>query len=252
MENQKKIIARARLIADGISRNHKWSLLTPAEMVEALEILAEELAKIEHDEEAPKIRARMEAHGLQFPPINSPVHADSMDGQETDEETSDTADSKLCGRLTTVYTQASTVQNGAASQGQVQQMHGSRDLLGVSRTLRNTDTQCREGAPVHPGTTLEAEEQPNPSDSRRENRAPDITKDIRGSDSCSTPTPLGSTGSWTWRNWSYNRVPPAIEEAIRERFKQGWSKSRLAREFRLNRRTIIRICNSYAKTPQLV
>lgn len=37
-------------------------------------------------------------------------------------------------------------------------------------------------------------------------------------------------------------MPPAIEEAVRERFAEGWSKSRLAREFRLNRRTVIRIC----------
>jgi hypothetical protein len=29
---------------------------------------------------------------------------------------------------------------------------------------------------------------------------------------------------------------------VRERFAQGWSKSHLAREFRLNRRTVIRIC----------
>jgi hypothetical protein len=53
-----------------------------------------------------------------------------------------------------------------------------------------------------------------------------------------------STGSGTWRGWAWNRVPPAIEEAVRERFAQGWSKSRLAREFRLNRRTVIRICAS--------
>jgi hypothetical protein len=52
----------------------------------------------------------------------------------------------------------------------------------------------------------------------------------------------GPTGSWTWRGWNYNRVPPAIEESVYERFKQGWSKCKLAREFRLNRRTIIRIC----------
>ena len=29
------------------------------------------------------------------------------------------------------------------------------------------------------------------------------------------------TGSWTWRGWNYNRVPPAIEEAVYERFKHG-------------------------------
>lgn len=57
-----------------------------------------------------------------------------------------------------------------------------------------------------------------------------------------TPKAAGPTGSGWWRGWPWNRVPPAIEQAIRERFAQGWSKSRLAREFRLNRRTVIRIC----------
>ena len=56
------------------------------------------------------------------------------------------------------------------------------------------------------------------------------------------PKAVGPTGSGWWRGWPWNRVPPAIEEAIRERFAQGWSKSRLACEFRLNRRTVIRIC----------
>lgn len=61
----------------------------------------------------------------------------------------------------------------------------------------------------------------------------------------------GWTGSWTWRGWSWNRVPPAIEFAVRERFAQGWSKSKLAREFRLNRRTVIRICGAKAKVDSL-
>lgn len=37
----------------------------------------------------------------------------------------------------------------------------------------------------------------------------------------------GWTGSWTWRNWNWNRVPPALKVAVYEKFKQGWSKSRL-------------------------
>jgi DNA invertase Pin-like site-specific DNA recombinase len=43
-------------------------------------------------------------------------------------------------------------------------------------------------------------------------------------------------------------VPPAIELAmrrfVRERFAQGWSKSRLARGFSLDRRTVKRILDS--------
>jgi hypothetical protein len=41
---------------------------------------------------------------------------------------------------------------------------------------------------------------------------------------------------------SGSRVPKVIAAAILAKFEEGWSKSRIAREFRLNRRTIIRIC----------
>lgn len=41
---------------------------------------------------------------------------------------------------------------------------------------------------------------------------------------------------------SGSRVPTVIAEAILAKFHEGWSKSRIAREFRLNRRTVIRIC----------
>ena len=36
-------------------------------------------------------------------------------------------------------------------------------------------------------------------------------------------------------------IPPAMEQFVRERFAQGWSKSRLARELFLDRRTVKRI-----------
>lgn len=42
---------------------------------------------------------------------------------------------------------------------------------------------------------------------------------------------------------SRNRIPAPVEEAIRTKYHAGWSKSRIAREFRLNRRTVIRICS---------
>lgn len=42
--------------------------------------------------------------------------------------------------------------------------------------------------------------------------------------------------------YSGSRVPSVIAEAILAKFREGWSKSRIAREFRLNRRTVIRIC----------
>lgn len=37
---------------------------------------------------------------------------------------------------------------------------------------------------------------------------------------------LGWTGSWTRRQWNYNRVPSALKAAVYDRFKQGWSKSK--------------------------
>jgi hypothetical protein len=37
------------------------------------------------------------------------------------------------------------------------------------------------------------------------------------------------------------RVPPAMKQFVRERFAQGWSKSRLARELYLERKTVKRI-----------
>jgi hypothetical protein len=36
-------------------------------------------------------------------------------------------------------------------------------------------------------------------------------------------------------------IPPAIEQVVRERFAQGWSKSRLVRELFSDRRTVKRI-----------
>jgi len=39
-----------------------------------------------------------------------------------------------------------------------------------------------------------------------------------------------------------NRVDGALAEAVLAKYGDGWPKSRIAREFRLNRRTVIRIC----------
>ena len=39
-----------------------------------------------------------------------------------------------------------------------------------------------------------------------------------------------------------NRVDTALAEIVCEKFGQGWPKARIAREFRLNRRTVARIC----------
>jgi len=39
-----------------------------------------------------------------------------------------------------------------------------------------------------------------------------------------------------------NKVGDALAEMVREKFRQGWPKARIARDFRLNRRTVMRIC----------
>jgi hypothetical protein len=39
-----------------------------------------------------------------------------------------------------------------------------------------------------------------------------------------------------------NRVEGALADLVREKFSEGWPKARIAREFRLNRRTVARLC----------
>jgi hypothetical protein len=62
----------------------------------------------------------------------------------------------------------------------------------------------------------------------------------------SAPTSIASgdiEGSQSWRRIPRSRVPRAIADVVRAKHREGWSKSRIAREFRLNRRTVIRICS---------
>jgi hypothetical protein len=39
-----------------------------------------------------------------------------------------------------------------------------------------------------------------------------------------------------------NRVEGALADLVREKFSVGWPKARIAREFRLNRRTVAHLC----------
>jgi hypothetical protein len=53
-----------------------------------------------------------------------------------------------------------------------------------------------------------------------------------------------------------NRIEGALAEAVLAKFAEGWPKARIAREFRLNRRTVTRICatntqNGLTTVPQL-
>ena len=40
-----------------------------------------------------------------------------------------------------------------------------------------------------------------------------------------------------------NRVDGALADLVREKFAEGWPKARIAREFRINRRMVARICS---------
>lgn len=57
-------------------------------------------------------------------------------------------------------------------------------------------------------------------------------------------------GSASSRGHAWNHVPRAIEEAVCQRYQEGWSKTRIAREFKLNRRTVIRICKQMESSTQ--
>jgi hypothetical protein len=48
-----------------------------------------------------------------------------------------------------------------------------------------------------------------------------------------------------------NRIDGPLAEAVRAKFAVGWPKARIAREFRLNRRTVIRICASANRPSEL-
>jgi len=47
-----------------------------------------------------------------------------------------------------------------------------------------------------------------------------------------------------------NLIDGPLAEAVRAKFAEGWPKARIAREFRLNRRTVIRICAPLARTQE--
>jgi hypothetical protein len=275
MKMQPKLPARADLIAAGIIRYHKFKILSPREMCQALEILAEDLARIEDQQEALKIRTRVEGYALQIPQVDAVVHVarkTNADASESDylpvhEETS------RCEKME---------QNIELSRDDTSCTRTKKDdIEGVVRVAQRYDIEEEESTTVHPEAALGARGQEN-SPTSEANRmyipgaesrpvhqnslsatkiqqepgpAQDggLCRRLPTADSqCAYVTQVeraDPTGSWTWRKWTYNRVPPVIEAAVYDKFKQGWSKSKLAREFRLNRRTIIRICRDGGEGP---
>jgi hypothetical protein len=53
------------------------------------------------------------------------------------------------------------------------------------------------------------------------------------------------------KNNPANRIAGPLSDAVLAKFKEGWSKARIAREFRLNCRTVIRICASLNRPSEL-
>jgi hypothetical protein len=53
------------------------------------------------------------------------------------------------------------------------------------------------------------------------------------------------------KNNPANRIAGPLSDAVIAKYNEGWSKSRIAREFRLNRRTVIRICGSPNRPSEL-
>jgi hypothetical protein len=46
------------------------------------------------------------------------------------------------------------------------------------------------------------------------------------------------------KNNPANRIAGPLSDTVLAKFTEGWSKARIAREFRINRRTVITICGS--------
>lgn len=161
--------------------------------------------------------------------------------------------------LTSVYNrgpESTAVHPTTALGAQEQENGGCSQADGVCKGLTLADTQGSESPDVYQSasSTPQAQQKDEPGQGgglsnllpkapRQSARPAQVQKDEEIREHLE---PRGSTGSGTWRNCDYHRVPVAIETAVYEKFKQGWSKSKLAREFRLNRRTIIRICRDRA------
>src|SRR5580692_1705965 len=189
--------------------------------------MAKELAGLEDENAVLKIREDLLRYGLRPPEVRIPVQPDSSIPTETREVIVDARANELCRQSNKVQ----AVHHGVDSHAQIQRNSHCSQNSEVCGTSTNMDSM----ASVHHGLVLDSKVEQNNVHGPAGSLNTRLTKaDVQ---SGGKPQIKGPTGSWTWRNWSYNRVPPAIEECVRERFGQGWSKSKLAREFRLNRRT---------------
>jgi len=268
MDATEKQILRAQLLASGVIRYWQWDK-SKSELERWLEVMAEELEHLNDPVALLKIRENLLRYGLRVPEVTTPVHVYNPIALQAADAIGDSSDSEVCGRLPKAYSMSSTVHSPGATALQPPQNSDtlrSRAVIESKEVKEVNDLATDEhgfnfGLTNQPCTTCgnaysesklpvpaqlpqlasdEVEQNAGHRTDRRLKTQLTFVDAQRGGQR--QPYLNGSTGSWTWRNWSYNRVPPAIEQAVYEKFNQGWSKSKLAREFRLNRRTIIRIC----------
>jgi hypothetical protein len=251
MDATEKQILRAQLLASGVIRYWKWDK-SKYELDRWLQVLAEELGIIKGSTAELRIRENLLTYGLRVPEVSTPVHVESPIALQATDAIGDSSESKVCSRLPEADSRSSTVH----PQG-VQVLQNS-DTPRASEVVESTDVKgdfhlghgfdkgatkqaCRTGKRMH------SESKPLTSPHLSEGAGSKVQQNAGHETDQSLKTRFtlvdpsagsqpqvngnGSTGSWTWRNSSYNRVPPAIEQAICERFKQGWSKSRLPVSF---------------------
>jgi hypothetical protein len=217
-----------------------------------------------------KIREDLLRYGLRVPEVSIPVHVGSSFVAEYPKEAMDGSVCEVCRRMTKDNALGMVVHSAAATSVQAlqnsdtpkkgvavesEEVKDRADVaaddrgfyLGMTKqvcsTFKNIEPAGKPSDAVHAAKLAQHQAEQNVGHETDGGLNRKLTS-VDSQRACQ-PQVKGPTGSWTWRNWSYNRVPPAIEDAIYERFGRGWSKSKLAREFRLNRRTIIRICRRY-------
>lgn len=124
----------------------------------------------------------------------------------------------------------------------------------VSRTFRNANAQrsdatlvATEESEVNSSAHSTPPSRVEPADPQRDIQKSSETAHLESIYSERVRRVEGSASS---RGHAWNHVPRAIEEAVRQRYQEGWSKSRIARELKLNRRTVIRICKEMESRTQ--
>jgi hypothetical protein len=207
METPEKLQNRAWLLTLGAELWYPY--VDRIERMKIVDILTVEFARAKAaGEPLIKERARLENLGIRI--VDVPVHPETPTDTELKENAPFLHDKSLCESLandTCPSVDSAPVHSAAEHSSQVQEKTGAPQTEGVNTGLRKVLHQQHElvhSKELSKGVT-------------------NVRREIR-------------------HQWSFSPVPPALKDAVYEEFRQGWSKSKLAREFQLNRRTIIRIC----------